>query len=67
SVPVSLIDMFRYPTVSALAAFVQQKSAPAQTEAAPVANRSQSRLDSLSRRQALRQRHAVAGDTAHQS
>jgi amino acid adenylation domain-containing protein len=54
-VKISMVEMFKYPTVSALAEHLsQQHSAPA--TAAPTKNQAESRIEALNRQRQLRQR-----------
>ena len=56
-VKISMVEMFKYPTVSALAEHLsQQHSAPA--TAAPTKNQAESRIEALNRQRQLRQRAA---------
>ena len=56
-VKISMVEMFKYPTVSALAEFLsQQHTAPA--TAAPTKNQADSRIEALNRQRQLRQRAA---------
>ena len=56
-VKVSMVEMFKYPTVSALAEHLSQQKSPTAT-AAPTKNQADSRIEALNRQRQLRQRAA---------
>jgi hypothetical protein len=54
-VKLSMVEMFKYPTVSALAEHLSQQHSSVPT-AAPVRNQAESRIEALNRQRQLRQR-----------
>ena len=55
-VKVSMVEMFKYPTISALAEFLSQQHTSAAAAAAPTRNQAGSRIEALNRQRELRQR-----------
>jgi amino acid adenylation domain-containing protein len=54
-VKISMVEMFKYPTVSALAEHLSQQHTPV-AAAAPVRNQAESRIEAMNRQRQLRQR-----------
>jgi acyl carrier protein len=55
-VKVSMVDMFKYPTISALAEYLSQQGSVMAAAAAPTRNQAESRIEALNRQRQLRQR-----------
>jgi len=53
---VSMVDMFRYPTISALAEHLSQQGSAMAAAAAPGRNQAESRIEALNRQRQLRQK-----------
>ncbi len=55
-VKVSMVEMFKYPTISALAEYLSQQGSAMAAAAAPARNQAESRIDALNRQRQLRQK-----------
>ncbi|MBV9791548.1 MAG: amino acid adenylation domain-containing protein, partial [Chloroflexi bacterium] len=61
---ISVIDLFKYPTISALAEYLRLDTATSVEAAEPVARQSENRRDEMRRQKDLRQRHRATKQQA---